>query len=316
VILAANGAVVGAGFHRGAGRPHAEVEALAAAGPAARGGTAVVTLEPCQHTGRTGPCTDALLHAGVVRVVFAQADPNAIAAGGAQALAAAGLSVEGGVLGAEARALNPVWTLAMERRRPYVTWKVASSVDGRVAAADGSSRWITGPQAREEVHRLRSSVDAVVVGTGTALEDDPQLTARMPDGVLLDDQPLRVVMGLRDLPPNSRVHDSAAETLHLRTHSPREVLEQLFEREVHHVLLEGGPTIAAAFIADALVDRAVGYVAPVLLGDGQAMVGSIGLSSLPDAIRFSFDEVRMVGRDLRWSARLSETPMFDVEGVG
>ncbi|MFL6182852.1 MAG: bifunctional diaminohydroxyphosphoribosylaminopyrimidine deaminase/5-amino-6-(5-phosphoribosylamino)uracil reductase RibD, partial [Actinomycetes bacterium] len=258
VIIDANGGWVGEGVHLGAGHPHAEVEALRAAGEAARGGTAVVTLEPCQHIGRTGPCTEALVRSGIVRVVFAQADPNPRAQGGAQVLAAAGLSVEGDLLGDQARQLNPVWSLAMERRRPYVTWKVASTVDGRVAALDGTSRWITGPQARQEVHRLRGLVDAVMVGTGTVLYDDPELTARAADGQVFDEQPVRVVVGLRDVPAAARVNNSAAQTIQLRTRSPHHVIEQLFDREIHHVLLEGGPTVAAAFLQAGLVDRAIG----------------------------------------------------------
>lgn len=316
VILDASGAVVGEGVHLGAGHPHAEVESLRAAGDAARGGTAVVTLEPCQHTGRTGPCTEALLRSGVVRVVFAQPDPNPRAQGGAQTLAAAGLSVEGDLLGAEARQLNPLWSLVMERGRPYVTWKVASTVDGRVAAPDGTSRWITGPEARQEVHRMRALVDAVMVGTGTVLYDDPELTARDADDELLDEQPARVVVGLRDLPPAARVRDSVAATLQLRTRSPGEVVEQLFAREFHHVLLEGGPTLAAAFLEEGLVDHAIGYVAPALLGDGLSMVGSIGVATLSESVRFTFDDVRLVGPDLRWTARLSDTPRIDMEGVG
>jgi diaminohydroxyphosphoribosylaminopyrimidine deaminase/5-amino-6-(5-phosphoribosylamino)uracil reductase len=316
VVLAADGAVVGEGVHLGAGRPHAEVEALSAAGSAAMGGTVVVTLEPCHHTGRTGPCTDALLRAGVVRVVYAQADPNPLARGGGQALAAAGVSVEGDVLETEARALNAVWSLAMERRRPYVTWKVASTVDGRVSAADGSSRWITGPSAREEVHRLRSVVDAVVVGTGTTLKDDPQLTARGSNDELLEHQPLRAVVGMRDIPSDSRVLDSAAQTVHLRTRSPQSALDQLFDHDVHHLLLEGGPTLSAAFVAHGLVDQAIGYVAPALLGEGLSLIGSINVDTLSQARRFLFKDARMVGTDLRWTAQLSETPSIEMEGVG
>ena len=315
VIIDASGAFVGEGVHMGAGHPHAEVAALQAAGEAARGGTAVVTLEPCQHTGRTGPCTEALLRSGIARVVFAQSDPNPQAQGGARVLAAAGISVEGDLFAAEARQLNLVWSLAMERGRPYVTWKVASTVDGRVAALDGTSRWITGLQARQEVHRLRAVVDAVVVGTGTVLYDDPELTARSADGETLDQQPTRVVVGLRDLPDAARVKNPVAETIQLRTRSPQLVIEQLFAREIHHVLLEGGPTLAAAFLEEGLVDQAIGYVAPALLGDGLSMVGPIQISTLAESVRFAFDDVRLVGTDLRWTARLSETPSIEMKGV-
>src|SRR6476661_2688693 len=181
VVVAADGTVVGEGFHHGAGTPHAEVEALRAAGEAARGATAYVTLEPCSHSGRTGPCTEALVAAGVARVVFAQSDPNPDAAGGAERLHAAGVQVSGGVLADEAADLNERWGRTVLLGRPLVTWKVATTLDGRSAAADGTSQWVTGEEARADVHGLRATRDAVLVGTGTALVDDPRLTVRMPD---------------------------------------------------------------------------------------------------------------------------------------
>ena len=310
VVLDSTGEVVGEGFHRGAGLPHAEVEALAAAGEAARGGTVVVTLEPCAHTGRTGPCAEAIATAGIVRVVHAQFDPNRVAAGGGKVLRAAGIALEGGVLEAEARALNPTWSLAMERGRPYVTWKVASTVDGRIAAADGSSQWITGAAARREVHVLRSQVDAVMVGTGTVTADDPQLTARDEGGRSFASQPLRVVVGTRDLPADAKVNDETAPTLFIRSHSPEEVSRTLFDNDVHHVLLEGGPTLSAAFLRAGLVDRAVGYLAPLLLGDGLSMTDTLGIGTLSQADRFAFADVSMVGDDVRWVARLSQAPLL------
>ncbi len=186
VVLDRDGAVVGEGFHRGAGSPHAEVEALAQAAGRARGGTVYVTLEPCNHTGRTGPCAQALVDAGVRRVVHAQADPGAASGGGADTLRAAGVEVVGGVLAEEALALNQAWTFAVVHGRPRVTWKFAATLDGRSAAADGSSAWITGPLARADVHDLRAGCGAVLVGTGTVLADDPHLTVRRPDGSLPD----------------------------------------------------------------------------------------------------------------------------------
>ena len=182
VIVDRDGAVVGEGHHRGAGTPHAEVDALARAGERARGGTAYVSLEPCNHTGRTGPCARALLDAGVARVVHAQSDPGALTGGGADTLRAAGVEVVGGVLKDEALALNRAWTFAIVHGRPMVTWKFAATLDGRSAAADGSSAWITGPLARADVHDLRAECDAVLVGTGTVLADDPHLTVRHADG--------------------------------------------------------------------------------------------------------------------------------------
>jgi diaminohydroxyphosphoribosylaminopyrimidine deaminase/5-amino-6-(5-phosphoribosylamino)uracil reductase len=307
VLLSDDGRVLGTGVHAGAGQPHAEIEALRDAGAAAGGATMVVTLEPCNHTGRTGPCSEALLAAGVARVVYAQTDPNGRASGGASRLRDAGVSMEAGLLSEEARALNAWWSLAMERQRPFVTWKTATTVDGRVAALDGTSRWITGAEARAEVHRLRTEVDAVLVGTGTVLADDPQLTARRPDGTQLERQPLRVVVGRRPLPPSARVLDGSAPSLVVASHDVDEVLGVLFDHDVHTVLLEGGPQLAAAFVAADAVDRIIGYQAPVLLGAGLAAVGSLGVETIAQARRFRFADIARVGDDVRWTADLHET---------
>lgn len=299
VLLAPDGTMLAEGWHRGAGTAHAEVDALRSAGSAARGATAVVTLEPCHHTGRTGPCSEALLAAGVARVVFGQPDTSPVAQGGAERLRAAGVDVEGGVLAAQCRALNPVWSAAQELGRPFVTWKVAASLDGRVAAADGSSRWITGPEARTEVHRLRAEVDAVVVGTGTALADDPQLTVRDASGEAVGRQPLRVVVGRRELPAAARLLDGSAPLLQLRTHDPAEVVAELAARDVQHALLEGGPTLAGAFVDAGLVDRLMLYTAPLLLGPGPSLVDLRSVRTLAEAVRLRVDDVAQVGPDVR-----------------
>jgi diaminohydroxyphosphoribosylaminopyrimidine deaminase/5-amino-6-(5-phosphoribosylamino)uracil reductase len=299
VIVDRDGAVVGEGHHRGAGTPHAEVDALAHAGERARGGTAYVSLEPCNHTGRTGPCARALLDAGVARVVHAQSDPGALAGGGADTLRAAGVQVVGGVLEDEALALNRAWTFAIVHGRPMVTWKFAATLDGRSAAADGSSAWITGPLARADVHDLRAECDALLVGTGTVLADDPHLTVRHADGTLRGRQPLRVVMGLRPPPPTARVLDAAAPTLLLPTRDPAEALAALFDREIRHVWLEGGPTLAAAFLRAGLVDEVVTYLAPALLGSGPAAVGDLGIPSIDRTLRLTVRDVRTLGPDIR-----------------
>jgi diaminohydroxyphosphoribosylaminopyrimidine deaminase/5-amino-6-(5-phosphoribosylamino)uracil reductase len=308
LVLDRDGVVVGEGFHHGAGSAHAEVEALAQAGERARGGTAYVTLEPCNHTGRTGPCAQALLGAGVRRVVHAQADPGARSGGGADALRAAGLEVVGGVLADEAQALNEAWTFAVGHGRPHVTWKFAATLDGRSAADDGSSAWITGPLARADVHDLRARCGALLVGTGTVLTDDPHLTVRHPDGGLRERQPLRAVMGLRALPSQARVLDGAAPTLLLPTRDPAEALATLAARGIRSVWLEGGPTLAAAFLRAGLVDEVVSYLAPALLGSGRSAVGDLGRPGIDRTLRLTVLDVRTLGADVRIRAT---TPQGD-----
>ncbi|WP_456788479.1 bifunctional diaminohydroxyphosphoribosylaminopyrimidine deaminase/5-amino-6-(5-phosphoribosylamino)uracil reductase RibD [Cellulomonas sp. P5_C5] len=301
VLLSPDGTVLGEGWHRGAGTPHAEVAALTDAtdrGADTRGATAVVTLEPCNHTGRTGPCSEALLAAGVARVVVSVPDPNPVAAGGADRLRAAGVDVETGVLAAEGRALLGAWLPSVERGRPFVTLKLATSLDGRVAAADGTSRWITSEVSRHHAHDLRAEVDAIVVGTGTALVDDPSLTARNAAGELHGQQPLRVVVGRRDLPPGARLHGPGGELVHVRTHDPALVLAELAAREVRHVLVEGGPTLAAAFLAAGLVDEVHAYVAPVLLGSGRPAMADLGVTTIGDAVRLTTRSVIPLGPDV------------------
>jgi diaminohydroxyphosphoribosylaminopyrimidine deaminase / 5-amino-6-(5-phosphoribosylamino)uracil reductase len=296
VVLDADGEVAGTGVTAPAGGPHAEVVALGDAGARARGGTAVVTLEPCAHTGRTGPCTDALLAAGVARVVVACADPTALAGGGAEVLRRHGVEVEVGLLAGEV-AQGPLepWLTAQRTGRPFVLWKAASTLDGRTAAADGTSRWITGEAARAEVHRLRDAADAVLVGVGTVVADDPQLTVRPDPGR----QPLRVVLDRSGrTPATARVRDGEAETLVLDL-APRAALAALADRGVVSVLLEGGATVAGAFLREGLVDKVVTYVAPLLLGEGAPLVAQLGVSTIADARRLRLDDVGRVGDDVR-----------------
>jgi diaminohydroxyphosphoribosylaminopyrimidine deaminase/5-amino-6-(5-phosphoribosylamino)uracil reductase len=294
VILAADGTTIAEGFHRGAGGPHAEVEALREAGEAARGATAVVTLEPCNHTGRTGPCSEALIAAGVRRVVFAQPDANPVAVGGAGRLREAGVEVVGGLLIEEAQAINKAWTFAIARRRPFVTWKFATTLDGRSAAADGTSRWVSSRAARLDTHRLRALCDTMLVGTHTVDVDDPELTVRDEVDQPLERQPLRAVMGLRDLPPDRRVFNDRAETLHLRTRDPHEALSTLFALDRQHVFLEGGPTLARAFLQAELVDEVVAYVAPMLLGAGTSAVADLGITTIADALHLHVTDVHVL----------------------
>lgn len=300
VVLDTAGAVVGVGATQPPGGPHAEVVALRAAGERARGGTVVVTLEPCAHHGRTPPCTDALLAAGVAAVSYAVADPNPVAAGGAAVLAAAGTAVTRWPdAAAVTRGPLRAWLHRARTGRAHLTWKIATSLDGRVAAADGTSRWITGAPARAEVHAERGRLDAVVVGTGTVLADDPWLTARTPDGGLAARQPVRVVVGRRPLPPGSRVLDDAAPTVLVPSHDPADLLAAL--AGLDDVLVEGGPTLVGALAAADLLDRVLHYGAPVLLGAGPTALGDAGVGTIGDALRFSLESVERVGEDVRTS---------------
>ncbi|HLV59566.1 MAG TPA: bifunctional diaminohydroxyphosphoribosylaminopyrimidine deaminase/5-amino-6-(5-phosphoribosylamino)uracil reductase RibD [Natronosporangium sp.] len=314
VILDADGAVVGEGFHAYAGGPHAEIVALAQAGERARGGTVVVTLEPCDHHGVTGPCTEALIRAGVKRVVIGVKDPHPRAAGGEQRLRAAGIDVEVGVRQAEVEAGNIFWLTAVRRGRPYVIWKYAATLDGRSAAADGSSMWITSEAARMDVHAHRCTVDAVIVGVGTVLADDPQLTARnLRDGSLAIKQPLRVVVDSAGrTPPDARVRDGSAPTW-IATAAEfgggpddqvdlNALLKRLYERDVRAALLEGGPRLAGAFLSAGLVDRVVGYLAPKMLGAGPNALVDTGITTISEAIELELIDVTRIGPDLRFTA--------------
>ncbi|ADG88089.1 riboflavin biosynthesis protein RibD [Thermobispora bispora] len=320
VVVDPTGEIVGEGFHAYAGGPHAEIVALRQAGERARGATAYVTLEPCDHTGRTGPCTAALLQAGVARVVVAVPDPNPVAAGGAETLLRHGVTVDVGVLAAEAERVNEEWLTYMRARRPFVTWKFAATIDGRSAAADGTSKWITSPEARADVHRLRAASDAIVAGIGTVLADDPRLTVRTPEPRRTRPV-LRVVVdsGART-PAGARVLDGEAPTLvavaddadpppHLgdAVRLPRAdggldlraLLAELHRRQVVSVLLEGGPTLAGSFLREGLVDRVVGYLAPALLGAGSAALGPAGVTTIAERHRLEFEEVTRIGPDLK-----------------
>ncbi|MBE7189104.1 MAG: bifunctional diaminohydroxyphosphoribosylaminopyrimidine deaminase/5-amino-6-(5-phosphoribosylamino)uracil reductase RibD [Jatrophihabitans endophyticus] len=307
VVLDADGRLAGEGATDPPGGPHAEVSALRQAGPAAAGGTAVVTLEPCAHTGRTGPCVDALLKAGVARVVYAVDDPNPEAAGGAARLREAGVEVIAGIdeHAAETGALRP-WLHAVRTGRPFVTWKYAATLDGRTAAADLTSRWISSPASRADVHLLRGEVDAILVGSGTVLADDPQLTVRLGDdpALAVERQPLRVVLDRRHrVPDDARVLDASAETLVLDTAAPRFALKALFDRGVRHVLLEGGPTLAGAFVAAHCVDEVVAYLAPMLLGAGPNVLGDADIGTLADAATLDIESVARIGSDVKLVAR-------------
>jgi len=314
VVLDRGGELVGEGWHVRAGGPHAEVMALAAAGERARGGTVVVTLEPCHHTGRTGPCTRALLDAGVRRVLYAVDDPTD-AAGGSAALTGCGVEVERGLLAAEAEEGNVRWLTAVRRRRPWVVWKVAATLDGRVAAPDGTSRWISSPESRADTHALRAACDTIVAGSGTVRSDDPALTVRDADGTPVADQPLRVVVDTHGrTPATAQVRDAAAPTwvatgAEVGTDECGRVdlvalMGALFDRGRRAALLEGGPTLAGGFLRAGLVDEVVAYLAPLLLGGGHAALAGTGIATLADALRLDVRDVSRVGPDVRVTARV------------
>ena len=300
VILDREGQIAGVGATEPPGGPHAEVLALRRAGERAVGGTAVVTLEPCNHYGRTPPCVDALVASGVSRVVYAVADPNPQAAGGAARLAESGIEVEAGV-SADAVAGGPLreWLHKQRTGLPHVTWKFAASVDGRSAAADGSSQWMTSEAARADVHRRRAAADAIIVGTGTVFVDDPVLTARLPDGSLAERQPLRVVVGEREISSEARVLNDDSHTMVIRTRDPHEVIKALSDRT--DVLLEGGPTLAGAFLRAGVIDRILAYLAPTLLGGPIAAVDDVGVLSIAQAQRWRFDGIEPIGPDVMLS---------------
>ncbi|MGQ1797581.1 bifunctional diaminohydroxyphosphoribosylaminopyrimidine deaminase/5-amino-6-(5-phosphoribosylamino)uracil reductase RibD [Kocuria oceani] len=306
VLADAAGRILHVGHHRGAGTVHAEVDALqqaASAGTDLRGTTMYVTLEPCNHWGRTGPCADAIVEAGVPRVVFGAPDRTSAAAGGAATLRAAGLQVRSGVLAEEAERLNDRWGETMRAQRPFVTLKVAQTLDARIAAADGTSQWITSASAREHGHDLRARADAVLVGTGTVLADDPRLTARTGDGAAVPRQPLRAAMGLRAVPADAAIRGSDGRFRHLVTHDPHAALAELYDAGVRHILIEGGATVAAGFLRAGLVDEISLYQAPLLLGAGRPAFAEQGIGTLADASRWRLDPtgggpVQQLGPDL------------------
>jgi len=327
-VIVKDGQIVGEGWHRQAGGPHAEIEALRQSGDRADGATAYVSLEPCCHHGKTPPCTDALISAGIARVVAAMKDPNPRVAGeGLKKLKEAGVDVACGLLENAAAALNPGFCKRMKTGRPYIRSKLAMSLDGRTALPSGESKWITGEDARRDAHRLRARSSAIVTGIGTVLQDDPELTARLPEqaGEIL--QPIRVVLDSRlRIPATTRLAGGGNRTMVLTAVSDEErtqalsdsfdietlpatldgrldltaVVDRLGHGQFNEVLIEAGPTLNGALLRENLVDEWIVYVAPVVLGD-QAR----GLFHLPDLTRMAerfeltISDVRQVGRDLK-----------------
>jgi diaminohydroxyphosphoribosylaminopyrimidine deaminase/5-amino-6-(5-phosphoribosylamino)uracil reductase len=324
-VLVKDDDIVGEGWHQRAGEAHAEINALQAAGNAAKGATAYITLEPCCHHGRTAPCSDALIAAGVSRVVAAMPDPNPQVAGqGLAQLEKAGIETSSGVLQAQAEALNPGFIQRMSQGRPYVRGKLAMSLDGRTAMASGESQWITGTAARADVQRLRARSAAIVTGIGTVLADDPALTARVDEEVM---QPLRVVLdsqlqmpltakmltlpgqtlvltGSSDEQKANALQEAGAEVEVLTANNGRvdlnAVLGCLVQRHVNEVLVEAGATLCGAFLQAGLVDELVVYMAPMILGnEARGLLNLPGLDKLAQAVKLEIVDVRAVGQDWR-----------------
>lgn len=311
VLATDDGVIVAEGYHRGVGTPHAEVDALTALSAkriSARGLTAIVTLEPCRHVGRTGPCTQALIDAGVRRVVFSLSDPGGQSAGGADLLREQGIDVIADVLPDLGMDLLRHWYLSTSLSRPFVTAKWAQSLDGRSAAADGTSQWITSAETRARVHEDRSGHGAILVGTETALVDNPSLTARRDDGTLYPTQPHAVVMGLRDLSPGAKLLDHPGGFSHFRTHAPLDVLGALFSRGIRSLYLEGGATIVAAFLRENLIDELHITMGPLLLGGDKVAVTNIGVHTLSEAKHLDLIDFYVTGGDITITARPRPAP--------
>lgn len=307
VVVGPDGRHLVAGYHRGAGTAHAEADAIATAistGVDLRGATMVVTLEPCNHVGRTGPCAQAIIDAGITSVAYAVDDPHDPAAGGAATLRAAGVSVRSGLAAERAFELNRRWFQSVEAKRPFVTLHIAQTLDSRIAAEDGTSQWISCPESLADNHAIRRRIDAILVGTQTVLVDDPRLTARDANGEAAGEQPLRAVMGLRDVPADAAVRGDDGKVLHLPTRDPHEALALLFAAGARHVMVEGGSRILSAFLGEGLVDELIVYLAPTLLGSGTPALNGLGIGTLAEAQRWEWDAasggaVQVLGRDLR-----------------
>ena len=296
VVMDGSGKVIGEGFHKSG--PHAEVVALEQVADLAKGATLYVTLEPCNHHGKTGPCTEAIIKAGIAKVVYAVNDPNLLASGGAKALAAAGIEVIFNSEVAEIAHSNRAWLHKVKNQRPYFIWKIATTLDGRNAAIDGSSKWITGAESRAEVSQIRSESNAVLIGTATALADNPHLIPRGQEETR-ETNPVRIVMGLREIPSDFNLHNDAAETVFLRSHDFSELLTLCNEREFNQVLVESGSELGTALLRAGLIDELVIFQAASLLGSGLSFIGDLGATNIKEKMNFVIRDVAQFGNDLK-----------------
>jgi diaminohydroxyphosphoribosylaminopyrimidine deaminase/5-amino-6-(5-phosphoribosylamino)uracil reductase len=299
VILDVSGKIVGEGFHdRMSSKDHAEVVAIKSAGDLAKGATMVVTLEPCNHTGSTGPCTQAIIDCGISTVVFAVKDPNIVAAGGADALRAAGIKVVDGVLAREASYANRAWLSKITKKRPFFVWKVATTLDAKIAASDGTSKWISNEVSRSDVQRLRRESDAILVGTNTVIVDNPHL---IPRGEFsgFSSNPIRIIFGVGNVPADSKVFDSAAETVQIKSRDLSELVSKLNKLNVNQVFVEAGTTLASAMIAGGLLDELVIYQAPALLGSGKPFYSDDSKSTIEDQMRLEHISTEVLAGDVK-----------------
>ena len=298
-IYSPDGALIADGFHnRKVSIDHAEVVALKKAGSAACGATMVVTLEPCAHTGTTPPCTQAIIDAGIAKVTYTVIDPNPIASGGGQLLRAAGIEVEYRE-SAHLAYVQRAWLHKEVTGRPLMIWKVATTVDGKVAASDGTSQWITGPESREDVQNLRAQSDAILIGTNTAIVDNPHLIPRGHTA-----RPVRIISGEQEVPATNRIFDEEARTISVKSKSIPELMQVLTNEGFNQVLVEAGPTLGSALMASGNIDELIIYQAPKMLGAGKEFVSRLGISTLDDHLKLELISVRQLGGDIKSHYRI------------
>jgi len=290
-VLVRDGEVVGRGYHPKPGREHAEVMAIRDAGARARGATLYVTLEPCNHHGKTPPCSEAIIASGIKRVVYATTDPNPVAQGGAERLRAAGIEVET-IDDSQARFANRDWLTKIRLGRPRFVWKVAASLDGAIAAQDGSSKWITNDASRADVKRERSLADAILTGTGTVIADDPSLLGESIN-------PIRIVMGERQIPASAKILAGGVETIQLKTRDLDRLIDLVNERGFNRIFVESGPILGTALFKAGLIDEVLLYQAPTLLGSDRRFTKGISISEISKQIRLTSEEIQEFAGDIR-----------------
>jgi diaminohydroxyphosphoribosylaminopyrimidine deaminase/5-amino-6-(5-phosphoribosylamino)uracil reductase len=296
VVVDSTGKIIGEGFHKSG--PHAEVVALEQAGQSAKGATLYVTLEPCNHHGKTGPCTEAIIKADIAKVIYAVRDPNSLASGGARALEAAGIEVVFNGDVSKITYSNRAWLHKIKNNRPYFIWKIATTLDGRTAAIDGSSKWITGEESRAEVSKLRSESSAILIGTATALADNPNLIPR-DIKTTRETNPVRIVMGLREIPSDFNLHNEVAETVFLRSHDFSELLKLCAERDFNQVFVESGSELGTALLKAGLIDELIIFQAASLLGSGLSFIGDLGATNIKEKMDFLIRDFAQFGNDLK-----------------